>query len=295
MADFSLIDIDIDIGKFAKPATVLIDKISDAIGVVWEPHQIKRVAKAEAEVELIKAETQTQLSDIRGRAFRRLAHEESKKQKNIEDITQRALPDLKEDAEPHKLEDDWLVYFFDRCRLVSDQEMQRLWSRVLAGEANSPGAFSKRTLKFLSDLERADADSFTRLCGFAWVIGSDQPASHQPLIYDVNDKIYRQQGLTFSLLNHLAAIGLIHFQAGPVSYSGVVSKEWVTSYYDKYVRLKMPKESDNPMVFGTVLLTQVGQELFPICGSQPVDGFFEYIVEKWKDFIKENKSEQGTS
>jgi hypothetical protein len=50
----------------------------------------------------------------------------------------------------------------------------------------------------------------------------------------------------------------------------------------------MPKESDNAMVFGTVLLTQVGQELFSICGSQPVDGFFEYIVEKWKtlDFIK---------
>ena len=288
MADFTLIDI----GKFAKPTTVLIEKISDAIGVVWEPRQIKRVARAEAEAELIKAETQIQLSEIQTRALRRLTHEESKKQKNIEDITQRALPDLKEDAEPHKLEDDWLVYFFDRCRLVSDQEMQGLWSRVLAGEANSPGAFSKRALNFLSDLEKADAESFARLCGFVWVIGR----SYHPLIYDVHDEIYKQQGLTFSLLNHLAAIGLIHFQAGLLAYSGVVSsKEWVTSYYDKHVRLEMPKESDNPMVFGTVLLTQVGQELVSICGSQPVDGFFEYIVEKWKDFIKENKGEQGTS
>jgi hypothetical protein len=58
--------------------------------------------------------------------------------------------------------------------------------------------------------------------------------------------------------------------------------------------LVMPKESDNPMQFGTVLL--IGHELFRICGSQPVDGFFDYVLEKWKTFfIKEYKSEQGTS
>ena len=229
MADFSLIDIDIDVSKFAKPTTLFIQKVSDAIGVFWEPIQIKRVAKAEAEAGLITAEMQIELSDIERRALRRLINEESKKQKNIEDITRRALSELKQDAQPEKLEDDWLVYFFDRCRLVSDQEMQGLWSRVLAGEANSPGAFSRRTLNFLSDLEKADADSFTRLCGFVWEIGTDQPGGHQPLIYDVHDKIYRQQGLTFSLLNHLAAIGLIHFQSGPLAYTGVVSKQWVTS------------------------------------------------------------------
>lgn len=156
-------------------------------------------------VAFFKAELQ--LSDIQRRVLWRLANEESKKQKNIEDVIRirRALPELKQDAQTDKLHDDWLVYFFDRCRLVSDQEMQGLWSGVLPGEANSRGAFSKRTLNLLFDLEKADAEIFTRLCGFVWVIGR----SYEPLIYDAHDEIYKQQGLTFGLLKHFAAIRLI--------------------------------------------------------------------------------------
>ena len=66
MGDLSLINI----GEFAKPATVFIEKISDAVGVIWEPYQIKRMAKAEAEADLIMAETQIELSDMQRRAVR---------------------------------------------------------------------------------------------------------------------------------------------------------------------------------------------------------------------------------
>jgi hypothetical protein len=31
-----------------------------------------------------------------------------------------------------------------------------------------------------------------------------------------------------------------------------------------------------------VLLTQAGQQLAPICGAQPRDGFVDYVKEKWK-------------
>ena len=144
--------------------------------------------------------------------------------------TSKRMPSL------HKLKDDWLVYFSDRCRLVSDQEMQGLWSRVLAGEANSPGAFSKRTLNFLPNLEKAEAESFTRLCGFVCVVEGNP----QPLIHKVQDQIHKQQDLTFDSLKHLEAIGLIHFQGAPLAYSGVVPNGCVVSYYDKRVTLVMP-------------------------------------------------------
>jgi hypothetical protein len=45
-----------NLGDLAKPATVLIEKISDAVGGVFKPFQIVRVARAEAEAELIRAE-----------------------------------------------------------------------------------------------------------------------------------------------------------------------------------------------------------------------------------------------
>ncbi|MGO9633300.1 MAG: DUF2806 domain-containing protein, partial [Steroidobacteraceae bacterium] len=56
----------------------------------------------------------------------RFVIEEAKKQYNIEAITEKALPLLGEGASPQNIEDDWIAHFFDRCRLISDEEMQGL-------------------------------------------------------------------------------------------------------------------------------------------------------------------------
>src|SRR4051812_31879633 len=134
----------VDLGKLSEPATVLIEKISDAVGGVFKPWQVVRVAKAEAQADRVRAESQIEISDLQRRAFHRFLNEEGKKQKNIEDITRKALPELSDNSQPAEVDDDWLTNFFDKCRLISDEEMQGLWSKVLAGEANSPGMYSKR-------------------------------------------------------------------------------------------------------------------------------------------------------
>jgi len=187
-----------NIGELSRPATVLIEKISDAVGGVFKPYQIVRVARAEAEAERIRAESQIQTTDLHRRAFHRFLEEEAKKQKNIEEITRQALPQLDDKSKPEQVEDDWITNFFDKCRLISDSEMQTLWSRVLAGEANSPGSYSKRTVDFLSSLDKTDAQLFTNLCKFCWVMGGVVP-----LIYDVRAEIYDKWRINFKSLKHL--------------------------------------------------------------------------------------------
>lgn len=100
----------------------------------------------------------------------RFLEEEAKRQLNIEKITRAALPYLEEKSSPENVEDDWITSFFDKCRIVSDEKMQALWSRVLAGEANNPSAFSKHTVNLLADLDKNDAEAFVRLCCFTWLI-----------------------------------------------------------------------------------------------------------------------------
>ncbi|SRR5260370_28050179 len=160
------------LGELSKPATVLIEKVSDAIGGIARAWQIVRVARAEGVAKRIEAQAQIEVSELQQRAWRRFLLEEEHRQKNIENITRKALPDLSEESDPSKMDDDWIANFFDRCRLISDDEMQSLWSRVLAGEANVPGTYSKRTVNLLSTLDKKDAELFTRLCGFAWFVGS---------------------------------------------------------------------------------------------------------------------------
>lgn len=264
------------LGDLTKPATVLIEKISEAVGGVFKPYQIVRVAMAEAEANRIQAESQIQVTDLHRRAMHRFLEEEAKKQSNIESITQNALPLLEEKSAPQNVADDWITNFFDKSRIVSDGEMQGLWSRVLAGEANEPGAFAKRTVNLLADLDKEDAILFTRLCGFGWMIGNVCP-----LVFDVQACIYNDHDINFNSLSHLESLGLIQFENLTGFRRLRLPKVAIVFYYGQPVTLTFPKDSDNELDLGKVLLTRAGQQLAPVCAPTAVNGYIQYVKEKW--------------
>jgi hypothetical protein len=70
-----------NLGDLTKPATILIEKISEAVGGIFKPYQMVRVAKAEAEVGRIQAGAQIEISDLHRRAIHRFLEEEAKKQR----------------------------------------------------------------------------------------------------------------------------------------------------------------------------------------------------------------------
>jgi hypothetical protein len=281
----------ISFGELTKPATVLIEKISDAVGGLFKPYQIIRVAKAEAEADQIRTESQIQVTDLHKRAMRRFLEEEAKKQSNMECITAKALPLLEEKSLPQNVEDDWITNFFDKSRIVSDTDMQKLWSRVLAGEANAPGTFSKRTVNLLADLDKRDAELFTNLCGFGWVFGNVVP-----LVFDVQHEFYNRHGINFSTLSHLETLGLIQFDNITGYVSTKLPKSITLSYYGTPVELTLPDYAQNQLSLGRTLLTRAGQELACVCGSKPVEGFFEFVCKRWEShsLIPKRESESGT-
>lgn len=268
----------INLGDISKPAVVLIEKISDAIGGYFKPYQIRQVARAEADAEKIKALAQIEITELQQRALHRFIFEEAKKQDNIESITSKALPYLKEDASPDDVEDDWITNFFDKCRLISDEQMQALWAKLLAGEANSPGSYSKRTIDLLGSLDKADALLFNTLCGFGWFIGNVVP-----LIYDEQASIYVDLRINFNALEHLDDIGLISFSSIGGYKRLRIPKRICIFYYGTPINIEFPGEQDNELETGKVLLTRAGQELAPFCGSEPVPDFLDYILSMWRD------------
>jgi hypothetical protein len=269
----------INLGDLTRPATILIEKISDAVGGLFKPYQVVRVAKAEAEADLIKAENQIQITDLHRRAMHRFVEEEAKCQANIESITGQALPLLNEKAAPQNVADDWITNFFDKCRIVSDADMQQLWARVLAGEANSPGTFAKRTVNLLADLDRSDAELFTHLCGFNWTICG----LLIPLTFDVKHNVYNNEKLDFDALSHLDSLGLIKFNGIGVYTVQNQPKKTSAFYYDRTAELTLKNEMGNNIPAGHTMLTQAGQQLASFCGSRPVEGFFEYVCLTWME------------
>ena len=267
----------INLGELSKPATVLIEKIAEATGGVFRPFQIRRVAQAEADAKKIETVANIEIADLERRALHRFLHEEAKKQVNIESITQKALPAIGENAQPEKIEDDWITNFFDKCRLISDDQMQNLWAKVLAGEANNPGKFSKRTVNLLASLDKADAELFRNLCSFGWVVGN-----LVPLIYDVQGEIYNKAGINFTSLKHLDSIGLVSIETLAGYLRAELPQKIEVFYYGAVVMLEFEKLEKNMFDIGKVLLSKAGQDLTQICGSTPRDGFKDYVLNKWR-------------
>jgi hypothetical protein len=266
----------INLGDLSKPATVLIEKVCNAVGVIYEPTRIVRKAAAEAKASKIAVVAAIELREIEQRALERFVHQEARKQENIENITAQAAAALPTSAKVDKLDEDWIAHFFKQCDTVSDKEMQSLWSRLLAGEATTPGRFSKRTVDFVSSIDKQDAALFTTLCQFAWMI--DEPC---PLIYDVQDEIYAKQGINFAALKHLDAIGLISFESLTRYQKQGFGKYGHFFYYGRPTVIEFPDETVSSIDIGHVLLTTTGRELAPICGSVMNSDFYEYVIAHW--------------
>lgn len=273
MTDQSLVNI----GELAKPATTLIERISDSIGGVCKPWQIKRIARAETEAEIIKAAGEIEISKLHERAMQRFVAEEAKKQQNIESITRKAIPLLENDADPSQMDEDWIVNFFDRCRLVSDDEMQNLWAKILAGEANQPGRFSRKTIMLLDSIDKKDAQMFTDICGFLY--GFEEYVDI--LIYSYKDEIYKENGVDFEVLSHLGFVGLIQYLISGEYMQDCLYGEFNIHYFDTRLHVNLDRSEHDFFVVGKCQLTQAGKELAPICGAGKVSGFLEYVLERW--------------
>lgn len=267
----------INFGDLSKPVTVFIEKISDAVGGCFRPLQIKRIAKAETEAALLKAKNDIEITDLHQQAIRRFVEEEARRQENIQRITQKAMPLIEESSNPGKMENDWITHFFDKCRIVTDEEMQSLWAKVLAGEANVPGTYSKRTVTFISVLEKSEAQLFAVLCRFCWTM-----KSLGPVIFDPKDSIYKNQGIGFDSLTHLASIGLISFEGLGDYLITTMQQKVKVSYFDRKVAIGFKKSDSYKLDMGKAIFTQTGKELANICASEPVEGFFDYVISKWK-------------
>lgn len=275
MSDTSLINI----GELSKPATVLVEKVSAAIGVLYEPHRIRREAEANADAALVEAKSRIQIGELERRALTRFVEEQTREQKNIEDITSKALPNLNPQSDPSGMDEDWISDFFGKCRRVSNKEMQTLWASLLAGEANKPGSVSKRTVDFVAAMDRSDAEIFNRVCRFSCNSLNDT------LIFDTSHQILQDNQLTWADLSHLETIGLI--KLGTLAgFTRTISRKvfrvvLAGETLDLTIQEGNGKNGKWHFSSGMVLLTKIGHELRGFVNFEPAKGFYDFCVESW--------------
>lgn len=289
MSEFSLVNV----GGITKPVVTLIEKSSEAVQGALRPWQTRRVgsaetdvqaqrirdiAQAEADAAITQAEGEIQITDLHRRAFQRSVVEGAVQQYNMEAILGKAIPHLTTYASPEAVENDWYANFYSKCRITSDDEMQNLWARILAGQANNPGAFSRKTVNLVADLDKRDAKLFANLCRFVWVISGRM----FPIVFDVQEDIYNRYGIYFSSMGHLESLGIVHFDnLGGFALRNMPQVTTV-SYFGVPVNLTLADNDENKINIGKVMFTLAGQELARIIESAGVWDFFDYVYQQWE-------------
>lgn len=130
-----------------------------------EADRLRIIAKGEADAAktILEASPETdttiELSDEAQSLY--FGFQTQKRFKNIRQVVRGAARELEGiEVEHHRPNPDWSARLFQDAQDVSPEQLQNLWSKILAGEIRNPGQTSLRTLNVLKNMSQQDAITF---------------------------------------------------------------------------------------------------------------------------------------
>ena len=249
----------------------LIEKISEAVGIIYDPYGLKKGQREFTKVLYEKTANRDDLSLEEQMALIQEYKFLLSKNKNRSTILKKAYKHLKDDAEPNEADNSWIFNFWDKSGTISDEMLQDIWGKVLANEVNEPHSISKRLLHNLSLMSKHDADNFSNLARFCFDDYKDDIA--HPLIFiKDHSKTYANSRITTNMLKELELFSLIetNYETG-----FAFEKKKVFTYQNRIIEVKKDR-----IEAGNVRLTEDGQRLYKIIGKRERSEIFEYTIER---------------
>ena len=180
------------------------------------------------------------------------------------------------------MDEDWFYFFFDKVKLISDETLQNMWSRILSGEINSPGLYSKTLMHTLSIMSKEQASVFTNIARFCLVDGADYSLVHPLLFVSVNRAAYKKYGITVQNLKSLERLGLLFCD---FKDEFVFEKKKVFRTGNNIIEVYGDPNNKNVIKAGNVVLTDDGQSLFSLVPDEEKhyrSEVLEHIVTKFE-------------
>ena len=190
----------------------------------------------------------------------RIAFQEEKRQRNIQSVVSMAAEEIKDkEVQDHEIDHDWTARFFSDAQDVSSEQMQQIWARILAGEVETPGQTSLRTLAILKNMTQKDAELFSNVAQF--VIQSfvlrDSATNNIDGFPD------------YGMFLQLESYGLVHAGASLINTftNGHVVIDKVYAY--RISKINLHADDDGKINIPCYKLTLAGKELYKFVDVQP--------------------------
>ena len=164
---------------------------------------------------------------------------------------------------------DWLIRYYEAVGNISDEIMQDLWAKILAGEINAPSSYSLKTIDTLRNMRKCDVELFAHICKYSFELNDHN------LFLPHYQGYMDASGIAYSDVMKLSEFGLIFDNAmlrmefelpeEPAILS--VNKDLVLTISSSETKNKKGEISQFPF-------TQVGSELATLVGDMPTDEDF---------------------
>lgn len=179
----------------------------------------------------------------------------------------------KKDKERQPYDFDWFVRFFEAAGNVSDETMQNLWARILAGEIAQPSSFSLRVIDILRNMSKKDAELFVKVCSYS--IKSSATNYFLP-----NEKNFLDDvGIRYVDIMKLSELGLM-FNDGSITLSITINNEPQLLFNNDNLLLLISSSGHEEKVhISQYPFTEAGRELSNIVNKNISDGdFLKYAI-----------------
>lgn len=279
MSDYSLFDFG-DIGEaMVGIVNNFIDKISDALGWIVTPKNIKPYILEANKSIIEEIASREDINPIERAAIVNNYKKVVTEYKNQIDIVRIAINHLGEHTNTDDVSDDWILYFFDKMRNISDNQMKAIWGKILAGEFNEPNTYSKQLLHTLSIMDKKSALTFQKIKSSCFLRNQQILA----FIYLTNKNnvrykdIYKEVGITFSALRELDSLGLIQYRYP--NYYSIQNNGNLIYYGDIEIKLTT---NEKTIVTGNVSLTETGKQLCKITEPEYNNKILAKCIKTWQ-------------
>lgn len=248
--------------ELGKQAVKAVDKLSNGLckvlGYFFEAKHMKQMAEAEAYKIKALADAKSYEINTIGEAIRnnqdlpmafnngdtslsidttnteqliqrsnyRLQYQQARKEHNIESVIGKTVLELEDKTveSTDDVDEDWLNRFFNIVEDVSDEQLQSLWSRILAGEILQPHSYSLRLLEFLRNISKDELELILKIMPF--ITGKK--------IFK-NDNILSKYGINYELILKLDEIGILNSSAMISQYYDLNNNEQASLFDNKEI------------------------------------------------------------
>ncbi len=295
-----------DLTGLSEPLKKLIEVVSQGVGALSKPYLIRKTADAKAyEIKLLAQAIRDNQQDlnqiiineeklsvlslnsttiqneipIEERTQKRIEFKEQKRQKNIENITQKAAESLEQEStiSDEPVDEDWISRFFDYAEDISNEEMQELWSRILAGEIKKPKSYSLRTLDILRNISKDEAKVFLKFAKLSIFSNGESfilNFKKEKLLKEKYQLNYKDRLLLEEL--GLIASNDLQYKLMPTTQK----KQNVVFIVGNYVVLFEKNENRLLQNLHVLVFTKIGQELLALTNFSPDLDYIQLFATK---------------